>query len=80
MSQLRRLLAIWIYTVGAAQISDGVRLRSRPCLSQHGQIRPQQLKIDHPRREVAKLKTARTISSKAAVHFAGTRFEVAYLV
>ena len=36
----------------------------------HGQMKPEQLEIDHLRREVAKLKAERDILKKAAANFA----------
>jgi transposase len=36
----------------------------------HGQMKPEQLEIDHLRREVAKLKAERDILKKAAAYFA----------
>ncbi len=54
----------------AAQVGQGVWLRSRSSLPGHGQMKPEQLEIERLRREVNKLKAERDILKKAAAFFA----------
>jgi transposase len=54
----------------AAWMDEGFCRRSAVCISQRGEMKPEQLEIERLRREVQKLKAERDILKKAAAYFA----------